>query len=61
MTDCPVCGCKDWDHGVECIVTRLCRLLQTQRMRSDDVPVFDEAFLKACGIAACSFKRVVEA
>jgi hypothetical protein len=54
MTDasCPVCKCEDWDHGVECIATRLARLLETQRMRAEEVHFFDEAFLKACGIAA---------
>ena len=52
MTDvsCPVCKCKDWDHGIECIVTRLVRMLETQRMRAEEVYPFDEAFLKACGI-----------
>jgi hypothetical protein len=52
MTDvsCPVCKCKDWDHGIECIVTRLVRMLETQRMRAEEVYLFDEAFMKACGI-----------
>ena len=54
MTDvsCPVCKCKDWDHGIECIVTRLVRVLETQRMRGEEVYLFDEAFMKACGIVA---------
>jgi hypothetical protein len=52
MTDCPVCHCRDWNHGVECIATRLALLLRTHKMRASEVHFFDEAFLQACGIVA---------
>jgi hypothetical protein len=50
-TSCPVCHCADWDHGVACIATRLVRHIEAgRRIRAEEAPIFDAAFLAACGI-----------
>lgn len=39
-------------HRIECIATRLVRMFETHVLRAEKVYLFDEAFLKAWGIAA---------